>query len=57
MEESKRLRGEGGRIKFIDLRFENGKVLEFRGRKKIAICSVKCVFLGRMMICRIHFVD
>ena len=36
-EESKRLRGEGDQIKFIDLRFEQWQVIRFRkaGRQEI----------------------
>ena len=33
-EESKRLRGEGDQIKFIDLRFERWQVLGFREAKR-----------------------
>ena len=34
-EESKRLRGERGKIKFIDLRFERGKVVGFRRARRM----------------------
>ena len=33
-EESERLRGEGDKIKFIDLRFERGQVVGFRKARR-----------------------
>ena len=49
-EESERLRGEGDKIKFIDLRFERGKL---QGLGKEEKGSINCMFLGGMMICGI----
>ena len=45
-EESERLRGEGDRIKFIDLRFERWQVVRFRKRKTEAMHSINHMFLG-----------
>ena len=40
-EESKRLRGEGDKIKFIDLRFERWQVVRFRkGRRSQEISQI-----------------
>ena len=45
-EESERLRGEGDRIKFIDLRFERWQVVRFRERKTEAMHYINHMFLG-----------
>ena len=54
-ERRQRLRGERDKIKFIDLRSERGQ--KIRKMKKKAIRSIHCMFLGRMTICGITFVD
>ena len=45
-EESEELRGERGQIKFIDLRFERGKIVVFWERKKKARHSINCTVLS-----------
>ena len=44
MKEDDRLTGDGGEVKFTDLRFERGNVRE--GRKEKARRSMNCTFLG-----------
>ena len=54
-EESKRLRGEGDQIKFINIRVERWQVVGFRKARRKQTFH-KLHVLERMMICGIEFV-